>query len=118
MSEQGELEQQIIKAAKGAIADAVKSELVGYNKPLNKLVDNVVSRHGSEIRQLLDAAMKDLMTDADFVNEVNQAVRQKVARLIVNSAEGEVGKQFNEIRQDPERRAKVTTAIASALDSI
>lgn len=108
---QSELESQLLKAARDAISIAVQNELVGYNKPLSRLCNQVIEQHKAEITSLLDKEIASLITSNDFCCEIRTALQSKMARLIVNTLGGELEKRVNDLKSNPVTRAKITLAL-------
>ena len=108
---QSELEFQVLRATKEAIHTAVQNELVGYNKPLSRLCNQVIERHSTEITSLLDKEITSLISSDDFRCELRDALRSKVAKLMVSTIGGELEKRVNDLKSNPVMRAKITLAL-------
>lgn len=110
------LEQQIADAAKQALADAVKASVTQHNSPLNRLVVEVVEEHSSEIKSLLRDGISEALKHKDFKSEIKTAFTHKLARTLMSKYEGEIEKQANALRQQPEFRARVVLAIEAIVN--
>jgi hypothetical protein len=105
------LEQDILKAIQGSIGESIKSCLVDYNSPLNKLVESVVNSHTSELRDTIEYSFSKVIMSAEFKETVNNAFNHKLARILVDKLEGAIEKRVHELRSDPTIKAKMILAI-------
>jgi hypothetical protein len=105
------LEQQIADAAKGAVGEAVRSSLTGYSSPLQKMVNDVVAERAGTIKDLLRGGLDSALDSTAFKKEIRDAFNHKLARTLMSKYEGEIEKQANVLRQQPEFRARVVLAI-------
>lgn len=101
---------------KNAIADAiregVKNELLqGYNSPLNKLINDAVAAHQPAMRAVLEQGIASCLNDAEFREQLKAAVRQSLAKVLVQRFGGELEKQVNVLKSDPTTRARITLAL-------
>lgn len=108
-----DLEQQILQAAKNGLADAFNKELVGYNKPLSLLVKQVIDANQSELFSLINNEVVNLIGGTDFKEALKDELNRKLARTLIERMGGELESRVNELKQNPETRAKITLAISS-----
>lgn len=113
-----DLDRRVLDAARGAIADAVKSELVGYQKPLSQICERVIADHEAEIYSLINDELTSLLTADEFRCALKTALNEKLARVLVARTGGELEKRVNELRARPEARAKITLAITRLVDEL
>jgi len=106
-----EIDEIVSKELKGAIAQVVKERLSGYNSPLSKMVDEVVSSQQAEIKSLLREAITEAVSKDDFRAEVKSAFMHTLARSLMGEFKGEIEKQANALRQQADFRARVVMAI-------
>lgn len=112
------IETKILLAAKKAIGEAITTELIGYNKPLNKLTQSVIEANSSELFSLINDEFSNLLSGDDFKEELKGALRQKLAKTLIARMGGELERQVNELRQNPQTRAKITLAITEIVDEL
>jgi len=105
------IDEIIAKELHGAIAKTVSERLSGYNTPLSKMVDEVVSSQAQEIKSLLREAITEAVSKDDFRAEVKSAFVHTLARSLMNDFKGEIEKQANALRQQADFRARVVMAI-------
>lgn len=112
------LEEQIIKTAKQAMAEAITTELCGYNKPLSVLTNEVIAKNSTELKTILDNSVKDLLSSEEFKKAMKEQLNQKLAKIIINKTGGELEKKVNEFKQDPTTRAKITLAMDTLMNDL
>ena len=113
-----DLEKQVLGSVKEGIAAGLKEALGGYQSPLKDLMQSIVNSHQDEIRELADGALKDALADVSLRDELRAAINHKLGRMLIDKATGEIEKRLNDLRANPETRARITTAIADALDRL
>ena len=111
-----ELENKILSQVNTAIGKAITGELVGYNKPLSKLTERVVSDHEQELYDLINCEFEALLNDKDFKEQLKIALNAKLAKTLISRMGGELEKQVNTLKADPTTRAKITLAIDGVLN--
>ena len=109
---------QLAEQAKQAVAESLKAVLTKYDSPFNKLVEQSVASHKDQFSALMNKAFDLVLADEDFTKELVDGLRQKIARVLIGKMDGEVEKKINEWKADPQRRAKLTLAIAGILDKM
>ena len=107
------LEKQIRDQAAAGVRDAIKAELVGYNKPLNNLAESVINNNRNRLYDIMDAGINNLLDEEEFVVELQSSLNQKLARTLIQKFGGELEKQVNALKQNPETRAKIMLAITT-----
>lgn len=112
------LEEQILHSAANAIEKAIMDELVGYNKPLSNLTNKVLEAHESELYDLINVAFVDLIGGQEFKDALKQALNKKLATSLINRMGGELEKQVNKLKSNPETRAKITLAISQIITDL
>jgi hypothetical protein len=110
-----DLEQQILQAAKNGLNSAFEKELVGYNKPLSLLVQKVIDKNQSELFSLIDNEVVNLIGGTEFKQALKDELNRKLARTLIERMGGELESRVNELKQNPETRAKITLAISSII---
>lgn len=113
-----EIEEQIVRCAQSAIAKAVHDELVGYNKPLSKLVCRVLEQHSPDLEKLINDEVSVLIGSADFRQDLKAALNQKLARVLVERMGGELEARVNKLKSNPETNAKITLAITKVVQDL
>lgn len=110
-----DLEQAILQAAKNGLSDAFNKELVGYNKPLSLLTQKVIEKHQGVIFSLIDDEVVKLIGGDDFKLALKDELNRKLARTLIERMGGELESRVNELKQNPETRAKITLAISQII---
>lgn len=111
-----EIEKLIANEVHDALVKVLKDRLGGYGSPLSKMVDDVVVQNQSEIKELLKEGIKEAVTQEAFREEIKSAFAHTLARSLMNEFKGEIEKQANEMRRQPEFRARVVMAIEKIIN--
>jgi len=112
------LENDIINTARGAISESIVKELTGYNKPLNSLVSAVISDNKTDLYRLINDEFSGLLNSSVFKDELKLALNKKLASVLVSRMGGDLEKKVNELKSNPETRAKVTLALSKMIDDL
>jgi len=115
------MEIDVDKTIKNSITDGiregVKTKLTGYNSPLDKLIASAIEAHQAEFRSMLENAIASCVGNAEFREEIAQAVRHSLAKTLIQRFGGEMEKQVNVLKSDPTTRARITLAIEEIVKS-
>ena len=112
------LEQDVITCVQGSIAKALETSLGGYNSPLGKLAESVVESHKAPIRNIMNEAMTEAIGRDEFGKQMREMFVHRVARVMISGMEGQIEKASNELKQNPQFKAKATLAIANIVDEM
>lgn len=105
-------EQEIHNAIRDGIRDAVTKCLSSnYNNPLEKVVSTSITSQESKFRKLIDESIASCMVCDVFTSSVKAAVRQQLAKTLVQRFGGELEKQVNALKSDPTTRARIVLAL-------
>lgn len=110
------LEEQIMNSVEKSISKAIGDELVGYNKPLSKMVERVIEENSQKLYDIINSGINNMFNDQEFVEQTQKAVNTKVAKTLIQKFGGSIEKQVNELKQNPETRAKITLAIMNIVE--
>ncbi|MCK5444993.1 MAG: hypothetical protein KAI73_05170 [Rhodospirillaceae bacterium] len=110
------MEQQILDTAKKAISEAIINQLTGYNSQLGKLCNNVIDANEQELYNLINDEFAALIKNDGFKDALREALNQKLAKILIGRMGGELEKQVNKLKANPETRAKVMTAISGVIE--
>ncbi len=110
------LEQDILSTAQIAMQDSIKTALVGYNSPLNKLVLSVVDENSKELRNIISDSFTQVIKTTEFKESIVNAFSHKVARTIISNNDGLFDKVSNELKQDAVFKAKMAMAVSNVVD--
>jgi len=112
-------EDQLLKAATSAVYESIsKSMSNDYNGPIKIAVNAVLSRHLSKIESIVESAFIGLVNSDGFKESIHSALQDKLARSLVAKMGGELESKVNELKANPETRARITIAIAECIKSI
>jgi hypothetical protein len=109
-------EKDILATAQSSIQEAIKNQLTGYNSPLNKLILSVVDEHSKELRSIINEAFVSVIKTEEFKASIVSAFSHKVSRSIISNNGGLFDKVSNELKQDPQFKAKLTLAVANVVE--
>lgn len=99
-------------AVTNAITEGFKRQLDGYSQsPVNQMVAKSLEKFTPEIRSLLEESIGSCVNSNEFREQVAQATREKLAKLLVQRFGGELEKQINTLKSDPTTRARIILAI-------
>ena len=112
------MEKQILAQVEKAISEAITKELVGYNKPLSKLTERVIEANSDELYSLINDEFASLLNGEGFKDALREALREKLAKTLIARMGGELEKQVNELKQNPQTRAKITLAITQIVEEL
>lgn len=118
MLSESNMNKQILDQINKSIDESIKAELIGYNKPLSNTVNDVINAHRQEVFDLIDGEFSELITSDDFRSHLKAALNKKLATILVSRMGGELEKQVNQLKQNPETRAKITLAISKVIDEL
>ena len=109
-------EKDILSVAQSSIHESIKSQLSGYNSPLNKLILSVVDKHSKELRTIIDDAFTTVIRTDEFKQSIVSAFSHKVSRSIISNNEGLFDKVSNDLKQDNQFKARMTLAVAAVVE--
>ncbi len=105
-------EKEVNDAIRGGIREGVSRVFNNnYNNPLTKVVDEAVQNKHGEFRKLIDSAIAGCLVDEDFTSSIKVAVRQQLAKILVQKFGGELERQVNALKSDPTTRARIVLAL-------
>lgn len=110
-------DKMMLDAIRQGLVQGVKERFNSYNSPLTKLMDDSIARHSDVLGRLLDGAIATCTADETFCEEIRSAVRQQLAKLLIQRFGGELEKQVNALKSDPTTRARITLAIEEIVKS-
>jgi len=113
-----DLEQKILNSVRSAMGEAIEKELCGYNKPLSLLTAKVVEKHQDELFNIIDSQVSQLIGGDDFRLIIKEQLNKNLAKTLINRMGGELEKQVNTLKQNPQTRAKIMLAISEIIDGI
>lgn len=110
-------EKMLVSAIRQGIQEGIAKKFDSYNSPLNKLLENSLQKYQTEFQTLLENAISSCVSDPEFRQNVSQAVRHSLAKILVQRFGGELEKQVNVLKSDPTTRARITIAIEEIVKS-
>ena len=112
-------EDQLLKAAKSAVYESISRSMANdYNGPIKTAVNAVLNRHLSKIESIVEMAFIGLVNSDGFKESIHSALQDKLARSLVAKMGGELESKVNELKANPETRARITVAIIECIKSI
>ena len=110
------LESDILGHVQKAVNESIKNALSGYNSPVIKLVNEVVSEHNSELKTIISDSFNEVIKKEDFKKSVVDAFSHKVSRSIISNNDGLFDKVANELKQDAVFKAKMAIAVSNVVN--
>ena len=112
------LEGKILNQINTAVGKAIIEELVGYNKPLSRIVTDVIESHEDELFAIIDKELVAMIDSESFKAELKNALNSKIAKVLIGRLGGELEKKVNELKANPATRAKITLYINGLIESL
>lgn len=109
------LESDILRIAQASISEAIVKNLTGYNGPLAKLCEQVMANNNAAMLTLVNGEVASLLSRESFRVALKEELNAKLARCLLKRIGGEIEKRVNELKANPETRAKITLAIQEAV---
>ena len=72
-----DLEKQILGQVQVSIAKAIDSELVGYNKPLNKLAEMLVGQMSGHVEKAVNRVRQDPTLKAKMILAIEDIIESE-----------------------------------------
>ena len=94
------LEQDVLRTIQLSVQEAINKSLTGYNNPLSKLVDEVITEHKTEMKQIITDSFESVLRTDEFKQGIREGFSHKVARTIISNNQGLIEKVTNELKQD------------------
>lgn len=110
-------DQLLLNAIRDGLREGVKSKFSGYHSPIEKLIEQAVSKHSESFRNLLEDSIASCIQEESFREEIAKATRTSLAKLLVQRFGGEIEKQVNVLKSDPTTRARIVLAIEEIVKS-
>ena len=113
-----DLQQDILRSIQLAMGEAITQELVGYKKPLSMLTVSVIESHRDELFNLIDSEVSQLIGGDCFREIIKAELNKNLAKVLIQRMGGELEKQVNTLKQNPQTRARITLAISEIIESL
>ena len=112
-------EDNLMKAAERAVYDSISKSLTNdWKGPIKNAVEIILAKHQSKIEAIVEEAFTGLINTDGFKQSVHQALQDKLARSLVSKMGGELESKVNELKANPETRARITLAISDCVKSL
>lgn len=108
-------EDDVVAAVRASLREALAAKLSGYSSPLDPIVKRAVDANAPMIEGVLNEALSDLMRGSDFRQQLKDAAKAKIAKVLIDKFGGEIEKRVNDLKSDPTTRAKITLAIEAVV---
>lgn len=113
MSDQ--LSEFFISAINTAIKDSIKQSLLSFDSPIVPLLKRVFAAEEARIEQLVRKALDAALSDPNLEEEIQDAVRHKIAKSLILGVEGEIDRRVTKLREDPMLRARIINGIEAII---
>lgn len=112
------IDHQIENAIRDGIRDGIKKKFESsYGNPLDAVLNKAIESHAAKFHKVLSDAIGGCLNDTDFTREIGVAVRQDLAKRLVQKFGGELEKQVNTLKSDPTTRARIIVALDEIVKS-
>lgn len=113
-----EIEETFIKAIQDGIRTGVIDRLKkDYNNPIDSVFKSVIEEIKIELTTILKDSIKECFNNTQFIQDIKDGVRKKLANILVQRFGGELEKQVNVLKSDPTTRARIVVAIEDIIKS-
>lgn len=112
-----DLHDVLEQAVFSGVVAGVKDKLAAYNSPLDCIMERSLVANQAAIEKLLSDAVLACVGDTTFRAEIAIAVRERLAKTLVQRFGGELEKRVNELKSNPATRARITLAIDDIVKS-
>jgi len=102
------LEKQIEHSLNDVLIESFKKSLTGYNSPLDKYANNIISKYQNSIESTFDKIVSEGINTNEFQIVCKEELLKKIAKTIISGIDGSVDKVINQIKQDSVFRSKLT----------
>lgn len=110
-------EDKLLQAAERAIYEAITKTLsTEYRGPVKDAVDMVCKKHQDKLVAITERAYLSVLDSAEFEAAIKKAMNEKLARTLVGKLGGEIESRVNELKANPETRAKITLALTQIIN--
>ena len=111
-----QFDSQCLEAIKSAVLGSISQEGWPIRDPVQKALGAAIGRNAGTIENQFDSALKEILTDGEFVGAVKDQIRKQMARSIVSGMQGSVDKVVNKLKADPVRHAMMIQAVNGVLE--
>lgn len=110
------LEQEVVNAVHASVSKAFTEALTGYNSPLTKYAQNVVTRYQQVIESVFDSVVQEAIQTDEFRQRVREVLLSKIAKTMISGIDGSIDKTINLMKQDAVFRSRLTLSVNSLVD--
>lgn len=109
--------QEVNNAVFTGIKYAVTSALTAHhNNPIQSIAASVLAEYQKEIKDIINAAIKETIYDEGFVTAIRSELTKKLAREMINMVSGSIESVINRVKQDPSFKANIILRVTEILD--
>lgn len=112
------MKAELLAIAEKAIDKSLMEALGSYNSPLHTAIKESLSDSTEHLKQMAKKSIDELIYTDEFQQQMNSAIKQKLARVLISQFGGEVEKTVNKLKADPTTRAKITLAVDKMMEDI
>lgn len=112
------LEKEILNSVRESINKSIVDSLTGYNGPLTKCCNSVLNNHQDKIAKLINDELISLLDSETFKKSLTEVLNKKLAQVLVSRLSGDLESRINNLRANPETRAKITLQITKVVDDM
>lgn len=112
------MKNELLKSCEQAIGKCITESLTSYNSPLQQLVKSELESAQPELKEMVSAAISELICDDQFKETLNTEIKRKLSKVLINSVGGEIERTVNKLKSDPVTRSKITIAIDSVVNGL
>ena len=112
------LEQEVIKQISLTVAGSIQKVLTGYSSPLIPLVNRAVAEREAEINALIGSYVDKALLNLAESSEIEIAIRDKFARMMVSKIGGSLESRFNKLRSQGQMKDRIDAGLEKLVDSL
>jgi len=115
------LELAVMQEMKNSVFTGIKYAVVSalsdsYNSPIKQIAQSCIVEHNTEIREIINNAVKETITDKEFLESIRKELVKKLAREMINAVSGNIESAISLVRQDPAFKANVVLRVTEILE--
>lgn len=111
-----QLEKDILTVCQRGIGEAIGKVLGEYGSPLRKLVQEVVDKENSFLKQLVSDCFMEVIKKEDFKESILNAFSHKIARTMISGNDALFDKVIGDLKSDSIFKSKITLLVSQIVE--
>lgn len=108
----GDFAKEMMNTVHLGIRSGIKERFnQSYKNPFDGVISSAIDSCKEDLHILITEAITECVGDPKFVDEIRAAVRTQLAKTLVIRFGGELEKEVNRLKSNPDTRARINLAI-------